>query len=124
MFSMPDTGFLGVDARRSVPLGSSQPVTFRVSDQRRSPYRRRREPGSASTSVLARIESLLARDAAYRRLLREVLRRQRILRERISVVGWRAYLELEQAEFDRWAHALERASHWALRRGRRERGRR
>jgi hypothetical protein len=74
--------------------------------------------------VLARIESLRARDATYRRHLREVLRRQRTLRERVSVVGWRAYLELEQAEFDRWAHALERASRWALGRGRRERGRR
>jgi hypothetical protein len=121
---MPDTGFFGAEAQRGVPLGSFQPVTFRISDQRRSPYRRRREPGRASATVLDRIESLLARDATYRRRLREVLRRQRALRERVSLVGWRAYLELEQAEFDRWAHAIERASRWALGRGRRERGRR
>jgi hypothetical protein len=121
---MSDTDFSGVDVRQGAPLGSPQAVTFRISDQRRSSYRRHREPGSTSTTVLARIESLLARDATYRRHLREVLRRQRTLRERVSVVGWRAYLELEQAEFDRWAHALERASRWALGRGRRERGRR
>ena len=124
MFSMDAVGFFSAESGRGQPLELPLPVTLRVSDQRRSPFRRRREPGSASAGVLARIEPLLARDATYRRHLREVLRRQRALRVHVTGIGWRAYLELEQAEFDRWAHVIERASRWAFARGRRERGRR
>jgi hypothetical protein len=98
------------------------PVTLRVCDRRRPEFRRRQALSSASG--VARLETALERDPEYRRRLREVLRRQRALRARVSGVGWRAYLELEQAEFDRWAHVVERASRWALERGRRERGRR
>jgi hypothetical protein len=68
------------------------------------------------------VEGLLERDAAHRRYLRTVRRRQRALRGRVDRAGWRTYLELEEAEFDRWTHAIERVARWALARGRRERG--
>jgi hypothetical protein len=46
------------------------------------------------------------------------------LRARVSPVGWRAYLALEEAEFDRWTHAIDRVACWALVKGGRKRGRR
>jgi hypothetical protein len=46
------------------------------------------------------------------------------LRGQVSHIGWRAYLALEEAEFDRWTHAIDRVARWALSRGKRERGRR
>ena len=101
---------LSVGFWRSPP----EPMVHRVFDRSRSPYRR----------LSATVEDLLERDTAHQRHLRNVRRRQRTLRGHVSRVGWRAYLELEQAEFDRWAHAIERASRWAFGRGRRARGRR
>jgi len=67
---------------------------------------------------------MLGRDPVYRRRLRTVLRRQKALQGLVTSAGWRAYLELEEAEFDRWAHAVDSVARWAFTRGRRERGRR
>jgi hypothetical protein len=103
---------------------SLEPVTFRISDRRRSPYRRRPKDGSAPTPLPARLESLIGRDPTYRRRLRAVLDRQRALRARVGLLGWRAYLELEEAEFDRWMRVVDCVARWAFAGGRRERGRR
>ena len=95
------------------------PVVHRVFDRSRPQYRRApRGPLSAT------VENLLERDAAHQRHLRNVRRRQRVLRGSVNRIGWRAYLELEEAEFDRWTYAIDRVARWALARGRRERGRR
>ena len=95
---------------------------LRVSDRSRARFRRQRQ--DSPTRLSAQIENLLERDSAYLRLLRVVRKRQRALRVCVAPVGWRAYLELEEAEFDRWTHAVDRVMRWALTRGRRERGRR
>ena len=115
----------GAAAPVAPPLeAGSEPVMFRISDRRRPPFRRRRNDDGAPTPLPARVESLLARDATYRRRLREVLSRQRALKAQVTVLGWRAYLELEEAEFDRWMRVIDCVARWAITRGRRERGRR
>ncbi len=110
MFSMLSTGFW-----RAPPDPHPESMVYRVFDRSRAPYRRR---------LSARVEGLLERDAAHKRLLQNVRRRQRALRGHVSRLGWRAYLELEEAEFDRWTHAIDCVARWALAHGRRERGRR
>jgi hypothetical protein len=74
--------------------------------------------------LTVQVENLLMDDPTHQRHLRGVRKRQRALRARVSPVGWRAYLELEEAEFDRWAHTIDRVTRWAFVRGRRDRGRR
>ena len=102
-----------------LPPPQPAPVVHRVFDRSRPPYRH------ARTGLLsAKVENLLERDAVHQRHLRNVRRRQRALRGLVSHIGWRAYLALEEAEFDRWTHAIERVARWALACGRRERGRR
>jgi hypothetical protein len=96
-------------------------VIFRVSDRRRPAYRRRSPASSSAKALPSLVESLLEGDVAHRRHLREVRSKQRALRLLVTHAGWRAYLELEEAEFERWAHALDRVVRWALARGRRER---
>jgi hypothetical protein len=91
----------------------------RVFDRSRPQYRQAR-----TAHLSARVENLLERDAVHQRHLRNVRRRQRALRGQVSHIGWRAYLALEEAEFDRWTHAIDRVARWALSRGKRERGRR
>jgi hypothetical protein len=92
-------------------------VVHRVFDRSRPSYRHVRP-------LSAKVETLLERDADHQRHLRNVRRCQRALRGHVSHIGWRAYLALEEAEFDRWTHAIDRVARWALARGRRERGRR
>ena len=125
MFSMLSSDL----SRQTAPLGwivpcpDAEPGALRISDRRRAPFRSR-QSSDATARLSVDIECLLERDSSHQRHLRTVRLRQRALRERVSSVGWRAYLELEEAEFDRWAHAIERVSRWALERGRRSRGRR
>lgn len=105
---------LSVGCWRASPDPHFEPMVHRVSDRRRAPYRR----------LSASVEDLLERDSAHQRHLRNVRRRQHALRGHVSRIGWRAYLELEEAEFDRWTHAIDRVARWALAYGRRQRGRR
>jgi hypothetical protein len=75
----------------------------------------------SSKPLPALVESVLQGDSAHQRRLADVRRKQRALRILISHAGWRAYLALEEAEFERWAHAMDRVVRWALARRRRER---
>ena len=122
MFSMLSYGLWSPHGCFS-PNPQADPVVLRISDRRRPPFRLRQGLVGAPR-LSAQVEELLERDPAHQRHLRSVRRRQRALRVRVSSVGWRAYLELEEAEFDRWAHAIDRVTRWALERGRRSRGRR
>ena len=104
------------------PLTSStEPVVLRVFDRRRVPFRRRARPSTSEAALRARVEALLEGDAVHQRHLRAVRSKQRALRAYVDRVGWRAYLELEEAEFERWAHAIDRVARWAIDRGRRSR---
>jgi hypothetical protein len=82
---------------------------------------RRPSPGSAVKALPARVEALLEGDTVHQRHLRSVRSKQRALRGYVDPIGWRAYLELEEAEFQRWSHAIDRVARWALERGRRSR---
>jgi hypothetical protein len=95
-------------------------VVLRVFDRRRAPFRRRAS-SSPKAALPARVEALLEGDAEHQRHLRAVRSKQRALRAYVDRVGWRAYLELEEAEFERWAHAIDRVARWAIERGRRSR---
>jgi hypothetical protein len=70
-----------------------------------------RKPNEQAERVVAR---LLARDAAYAAKVARVRRYQARLRGQSSQLGWRLYLQLEEAEVARWTHALERVAGWAL----------
>jgi hypothetical protein len=65
------------------------------------------------------VARLLSRDAAYSAKVKRVRRYQARLRARLSKRGWQAYLQLEEVELARWAHALERVARWAVSRRRR-----
>ena len=105
---------LSVEFSRRFSDPHFEPMVHRVFDRRRAPYRR----------LSASVEDLLERDAAHQRHLRNVRQLQRALRGHVTRIGWRAYLELEEAEFDRWTHAIDRVARWAFAYGRRRRGRR
>src|SRR5262245_8457920 len=110
-------------AGRPFPTPHSQPVVLRVFDRRRSPFRRRQVSGGERV-LPSRVDALLESDAAHQKHLRNVRSKQRALKVLVTRAGWLAYLELEEAEFHRWAHAVDRVARWALERGRRGRGRR
>lgn len=81
---------------------------------------KKRAAANADAGELA-VARLLSRDAAYAAKVKRVRRYQARLRARLSKRGWQAYLQLEEVELARWAHALERVARWAVsrRRGRR-----
>ena len=106
------------------PTPEPAPVVLRVFDRRRAPFQRRPQAPPSPKALPARVEALLEGDAVHQRHLRVVRSKQRALRGFVGRVGWRAYLELEEAEFERWAHAIDRVARWALAQGRRERSRR
>lgn len=126
MFSMLTTAFWKPPPPHALLWANpgSAPPVFHVADRRRRSDHSKMEPFRARRRLTDGVATLLERDIDYRRRLREVLARQRVLRRRVDGIGWRAYLSLEEAEFDRWVHALDRVAHWAHARGRRARGRR
>ena len=117
---MLEAGLWRVEGVGLAPAGEG--LSLRVSDRRRASFRRGgvSPPGGLTGGT----DALLGRDPVYRRRLQTVLKRQKALQGLVTSAGWRAYLELEEAEFDRWAHAVDRVARWAFTRGRRERGRR
>jgi hypothetical protein len=106
----------------SPSTSQTHPVVLRVCDRRRAPFQRRSRSSSSPQGALpAKVEALLEGDAVHQRHLRAVRSKQRALREYVDRVGWRAYLELEEAEFQRWSHAIDRVARWGIERGRRSR---
>src|SRR4051812_36199685 len=96
------------------PSAAWSPCAFRdrllkVSD------RRKPRPASQIDEQTERLAArLLARDAAYAAKVARVRRCQVRLRGQSSRRSWQLYLQLEEAEIERWAHALERVVRWAL----------
>jgi hypothetical protein len=79
--------------------------------------RDRKRPRSASQAdeQAERVTTrLLARDAAYAAKVARVRRYQVRLRGQLSRRSWRIFLQLEEAEVERWTHALDRVVRWAL----------
>lgn len=119
MFSMHDA---------LIPYSPPSPVTLAAGSLGVADSRRVRRLGHSVSSTKREsltlgAERLLRRDPVYRRRVREVLERQRKLRKRVDAAGFRAYLELEEAEVARWSYALDEVMVWAFQRGRRERRR-
>ena len=76
---------------------------------------KRRSARQADAEPPERLASrLLAGDPAYAAKVARVRRCQTRLRAQLSTPGWRLYLRLEEAEVDRWTHALDRVASWAL----------
>lgn len=126
MFSMLSIGYWRPPASREHFSNAPrpEPVVLRIADRSRARFRHRALGSGGPAWLEIQVENLLEHDSAHQRHLRVVRKRQRALRGRVSHVGWRAYLDLEEAEFVRWAHSLERVMRWAFLRGRREGGRR
>jgi hypothetical protein len=89
---------------------------WRVADGQKKRAARAGADADAGELAVAR---LLSRDAAYAAKVKRVRRYQARLRARLSKRGWQAYLQLEEVELARWAHALERVARWAVSRRRR-----
>jgi hypothetical protein len=75
--------------------------------------RKRAAPIGADPGELA-AQRVLARDATYAAKVKRVRRYQARLRRQLSARGWQAYLQLEEAELDRWSHAFELMARWAV----------
>lgn len=105
-------------ARRNGALVPPLPQLWRVADGARR--RAFSTPGDSGEQAAQRV---LARDPTYAAKVKRVRRYQARLRRQLSAPAWQAYLQLEEAEIERWAYAFERVARWALGVRRRTQGR-